>query len=59
MPSFDNLFFCFAGSIKVFDQESPEAAEEIVTLAYESGINYFDICDPYRYVITLIDNFNL
>ena len=22
-------------------------AEEIVTLAYESGINYFDICDPY------------
>jgi len=36
------------GSIKVFDQESPEAAEEIVTLAYESGINYFDICDPYR-----------
>jgi len=35
------------GSIKVFNQENPEAAEGIVTLAYESGINYFDICDPY------------
>jgi len=35
------------GSIKVFSQENPEVAEEIVTLAYESGINYFDICDPY------------
>merc|ERR1719273_2932684 len=35
------------GSIKVFDQENPEAAEGIVNLAYESGINYFDICDPY------------
>lgn len=35
------------GSIKVFPQENPEVAEEIVTLAYESGINFFDICDPY------------
>ena len=34
------------GSIKVFNSH-PDAAEEIVTLAYESGINYFDICDPH------------
>lgn len=36
------------GSIKVFPQDNPETAEKIVTLAYESGINYFDICDPYH-----------
>jgi len=35
------------GSIKVFNQENHEVSEQIVTLAYESGINYFDICDPY------------
>jgi len=36
------------GSIKVFNHENPEMAEEIVTLAYESGINLFDISDPYN-----------
>ena len=41
------VFYPISGSIKVFNQENPDAAEEIVTLAYESGINYFDICDPY------------
>jgi len=35
------------GSIKVFNTENPDLAEDIVTLAYESGINLFDICDPY------------
>jgi len=35
------------GSIRVFNQDNPEIAEDIVTLAYESGINLFDICDPY------------
>lgn len=35
------------GSIKVFNQNvDAETAEEIVTMAYENGINYFDICDP-------------
>jgi len=35
------------GSIKVFNQNvEPDTAEEIVTIAYENGINYFDICDP-------------
>ena len=44
------IYFIFSlstGSIKVFNQENPEVSEQIVTLAYESGINYFDICDPY------------
>ena len=36
------------GSIKVFNHENPEMAEEIVSLAYESGINLFDISDPYN-----------
>ena len=35
------------GSIKVFNHENPEVSEEIITLAYESGINLFDISDPY------------
>lgn len=35
------------GSIRVFNQDNPELAEDIVSLAYDSGINYFDICDPY------------
>jgi potassium voltage-gated channel Shaker-related subfamily A beta protein 2 len=34
------------GSIKVFNND-PDKSEEIITLAYESGINYFDISDPY------------
>lgn len=33
--------------MKVFSQENPEAAEEIISLAYDSGINLFDISDPY------------
>ena len=37
----------YLGSIRVFNQDNPEIAEDIVTLAYESGINLFDICDPY------------
>lgn len=46
------VFICFmhfsiTGSIKVFNTENPDLAEDIVTLAYESGINLFDICDPY------------
>jgi len=35
------------GSIKVFNQENPEVAEDIISLAYDSGINLFDISDPY------------
>merc|ERR1712180_76251 len=35
------------GSIKTFNQNvDADTAEEIVTMAYENGINYFDICDP-------------
>lgn len=35
------------GSIKVFNQSvDPEVSEEIVTMAFDNGINYFDICDP-------------
>ena len=41
------MHFSITGSIKVFNTENPDLAEDIVTLAYESGINLFDICDPY------------
>ena len=41
------FFHFYVGSIRVFNQDNPEIAEDIVTLAYESGINLFDICDPY------------
>ena len=48
LPIFKKFFFYFCvGSIRVFNQDNPEIAEDIVTLAYESGINLFDICDPY------------
>jgi len=32
----------------LFGGENPEAAEEIITTAYENGINHFDISDPYQ-----------
>jgi len=35
------------GSLKVFTQEDPDASEELVTLAFENGINFFDISEPF------------
>jgi len=36
------------GSIKTFASHvDPEVSEEIVVTAYENGINYFDVCDPF------------
>lgn len=36
------------GSTKIFNGDNPESAEEIITTAYENGINHFDISDPYQ-----------
>lgn len=36
------------GSVKTFGPNvEPEVAEEIVTMAYEHGINHFEVSDPY------------
>jgi len=35
------------GSLKVFTQEDAEISEEIVSLAFENGINFFDISEPF------------
>ena len=36
------------GSIKTFASHvDPEVSEAIVVTAYENGINYFDVCDPF------------
>jgi len=36
------------GSIKTFATNvDPEVSEDIVVTAYENGINYFDVCDPF------------
>eukprot|EP00094_Tigriopus_californicus_P006132 TCALIF_05905-PA protein Name:"Similar to kcnab3 Voltage-gated potassium channel subunit beta-3 (Xenopus laevis)" AED:0.12 eAED:0.12 QI:0/0.85/0.75/0.87/1/1/8/134/398 len=36
------------GSAKLFSSENPEMAEDIIVAAYENGINFFDISDPYQ-----------
>eukprot|EP00095_Tigriopus_kingsejongensis_P010658 maker-scaffold627_size122700-snap-gene-0.33 protein:Tk10658 transcript:maker-scaffold627_size122700-snap-gene-0.33-mRNA-1 annotation:"voltage-gated potassium channel subunit beta-2" len=36
------------GSAKLFSSDNPEIAEDIIQLAYENGINFFDISDPYH-----------
>jgi len=37
------------GSIKTFGANvDPEVAEDIVTTAYDNGVNYFDVCDPFN-----------
>ena len=36
------------GSIKTFAPNvEPDVSEDIVTTAYDHGINHFDVCDPY------------
>jgi aryl-alcohol dehydrogenase-like predicted oxidoreductase len=38
-----------SGSTKVFGHfDNPEVSEEIITTAYENGINHFDVSDPYQ-----------
>ena len=34
--------------MKALVQDNPDVAEEIVTLAYDSGVNYFEISDPHQ-----------
>ena len=35
------------GSLKSFSNDDSELNEEIVTLAFENGINFFDISEPF------------
>jgi len=35
------------GSLKAFSSEDSELNEELVTLAFENGINFFDISEPF------------
>ena len=36
------------GSMKLFTQDNMDVAENIVTMAYENGINFFDVSDPHN-----------
>ena len=45
---FDQVSNVALGSIKTFASHvDPEVSEEIVVTAYDNGINYFDVCDPF------------
>ena len=33
--------------MKLFASDNPEVAENIIGTAYEQGINFFDVSDPY------------
>jgi len=35
------------GSLKAFGSDDKELNEEIITLAFENGINFFDISEPF------------
>ena len=36
------------GSMKLFSSDNPDVSEAIVTAAFEAGINFFDISDPFN-----------
>jgi aryl-alcohol dehydrogenase-like predicted oxidoreductase len=36
------------GSTKIFGSDNPDLAEEIITTAYDNGINHFDVSDPFQ-----------
>ena len=45
---FDQVSNVALGSIKTFASHvDPDVSEEIVVTAYENGINYFVVCDPF------------
>ena len=43
-----NYLFPDSGSMKLFSGD-PETAEAIVSAAYERGVNFFDVSDPYNF----------